>query len=104
MAVASIVLKKEESDLDDILARPIPGNIPEVEEWTPSPMDRCDYQDCPSQAYVRATGLAGVLFFCSHHYNKVESTDSGKRKLKAFAFNIQDRRDMLIENRLVGEN
>lgn len=104
MEVASTVPKKEESDLENILARPIPGNIPEVEEWIPSALDRCDHGSCPSQAYVQITGLAGTLMFCSHHYNKVTSAPGGTKKLKSFAFDVQDKREMLVENRLIGEN
>ena len=65
--------------------------------------DRCD-ADCSAQAYVRVTGVTGDLLFCSHHYNKIMDSPTGYEKMMAFAYEIQDERDRLIENRLVGEN
>ena len=64
--------------------------------------DRCDL--CQSQAYVLVKGVSGELMFCSHDYNSILSSETGKTKLEAFAFEIIDERDKLIENRLIGEN
>lgn len=63
--------------------------------------DRCDY--CGSQAYLMVRGVSGELLFCAHDYTKIISTESGKEKLEAFAFEIIDERSKLEENRLVGE-
>ena len=60
--------------------------------------DRCD--SCGAGAYVKVTGVTGELFFCGHHYNKFEDTES----MKAFAFDVLDERPFLFgENRLKGE-
>jgi hypothetical protein len=60
--------------------------------------DRCD--SCGAGAYVKITGVTGELFFCGHHYNKFENSES----MKAFAFDILDERPFLMgENRLKGE-
>ena len=60
--------------------------------------DRCD--SCGAGAYVKVTGVTGELFFCGHHYNKFENSES----MKAFAFDILDERPFLMgENRLKGE-
>ena len=59
--------------------------------------DRCD--SCGAAAYVKVTGVTGELLFCGHHYNKA----SGE-KLTAFAFDIIDEREKLIENRLQGDD
>lgn len=48
--------------------------------------------------------MSGELLFCGHDYVKILSSESGKAKLKAFAFEIIDEREKLEENRLVGEN
>lgn len=37
--------------------------------------------------------------FCAHHYN-----ESDGEKLQAFAFEVIDERERLIENRLVGSD
>jgi hypothetical protein len=42
--------------------------------------------------------------FCSHHYNKISSSPTSLEKLNAFAFEITDETDRLVENRLIGEN
>lgn len=94
MAVAFIVQTIEESELENTLARPLANNIPEVEDWTPSAQDRCDFE-CPAQALVKATGLYGVLYMCSHHYNTTIAKSSSANKLKAFAYSIQDKSDTL---------
>jgi hypothetical protein len=60
--------------------------------------DRCD--SCGAGAYVKVTGVTGELFFCGHHYNKFENSES----MKAFAFDVLDERPFLMgENRLKGE-
>lgn len=64
--------------------------------------DRCDY--CGSQAYIMVKGVSGELLFCAHDYVKILSSESGKAKLEAFAFEVIDEREKLEENRLVGEN
>lgn len=72
-------------------------------EWTLTNMDRCD-AGCSAQAFVRVVGVNGELLFCSHHYNKIVSTEKGYANLEKFAYQIIDERERLIENRLVGEN
>ena len=62
--------------------------------WTLLATDRCDAASCGAQAYVNVKGISGELLFCSHHYNKFDSD-----KLKAFAFEVIDERERLIENR-----
>lgn len=99
MVVDFIERKTERHEMEDTLARPIAGNAPEVEDWTPTPIYRCDYE-CPAQAMVRATGLYGELYFCHHHYSLIKRNDQLNNKLKTFAFDIQDKGDILIENRL----
>ncbi len=69
----------------------------ETKEWVLQASDRCDGPACSAQAYVKAIGVSGELFFCAHHYNAF----SGK-KLEAFAYEIIDERERLIENRLIG--
>jgi hypothetical protein len=59
--------------------------------------DRCDI--CGSQAYVQVKGVSGEILFCGHHYDS-----SNGDKLKAFAFEVIDERERLVENRLQGEN
>ena len=85
------------------MARPLANSIPEVDEWTPSQADRCDF-DCPAQAMVKATGLYGELMFCHHHYNQIIRSNSKQNKLKSFAFDIQDKSSVLEENRSKGAN
>lgn len=72
-------------------------------EWILTAVDRCD-ANCSAQAYVLVKGMSGELQFCSHHYNKITSTEVGKQKIEDFAFEIIDERERLIENRLVGDN
>lgn len=67
-------------------------------------LDRCDYADCPSQAYIKAIGVSGDLLFCAHHWTKIMNSDLGAARMEQFAFNIIDERDKLIENRLIGED
>ncbi len=71
----------------------------ETKEWVLAASDRCDGYECSAQAYVQVKGISGELMFCSHHFNKADGD-----KLRAFAFEIIDERDRLIENRLQGED
>lgn len=57
-------------------------------------LDRCDR--CQSQAYVKADGVNGELFFCGHHYAKVEKV------IGQWAYEIIDERDKLVEDKLKG--
>lgn len=50
-------------------------------------VDRCDR--CSAQAYVRATGVSGELYFCGHHFAGMEESVS------KWAFEIIDERDKL---------
>jgi hypothetical protein len=50
-------------------------------------VDRCDR--CSAQAYVRATGVSGELYFCGHHFAGMEESVS------KWAFEIIDERDRL---------
>lgn len=50
-------------------------------------LDRCDR--CSAQAYVRATGVSGELYFCGHHFAGMEES------LSKWAFEIIDERDRL---------
>jgi hypothetical protein len=59
--------------------------------------DRCD--QCVSQAYVRVVGLTGELFFCSHHYAKIESNPEAYHKLQSFSYAVQDERHKLSTKR-----
>jgi hypothetical protein len=69
----------------------------ETKEWVLTTADRCD--TCGAQAYVQVRGISGELMFCGHHYDT-----SNSDKLKAFAFEVVDERERLIENRLQGED
>lgn len=69
----------------------------EAKEWALTAEDRCDI--CGAQAYVQVRGISGELMFCGHHYDK-----SNNEKLSAFAFEVIDERDRLVENRLVGSD
>lgn len=71
----------------------------DTKEWTLTSTDRCDERNCGAQAYVLVKGVSGELTFCSHHYE-----ESSGEKLSAFAFEVVDERERLIENRLKGEN
>jgi hypothetical protein len=61
--------------------------------WKISGLDRCDL--CSSQAFIKAEGKNGSLYFCGHHYNKVISKPSGYANLMLFAHNIIDEREKL---------
>ena len=52
-----------------------------------SAQDRCDR--CGAQAFILAKGLAGDLYFCSHHFTKWEDG------IRNFSFEITDERDSL---------
>jgi len=54
--------------------------------------DRCDR--CSAQAYVKATGVSGELYFCGHHFAGMEES------LSKWAFEIVDERKRLVENKL----
>jgi hypothetical protein len=69
----------------------------ETKEWVLTAADRCD--SCYAQAYVQVKGVSGEILFCGHHYDA-----SNGDKLKAFAFEVIDERERLVENRLQGEN
>lgn len=56
-------------------------------------VDRCDR--CSAQAYVRATGVSGELYFCGHHFAGMEES------LSKWAFEIIDERDRLNKNKLI---
>jgi hypothetical protein len=64
--------------------------------------DRCD--KCDAQAYVMVKGVSGELMFCGHHYNKIMNDPAGYEKMMAFAFEVTDERDRLIENKLIGNH
>jgi hypothetical protein len=74
----------------------------EVQEWTLSPLDRCDR--CNAEALVKVTGLSGELMFCGHHYNKIMSIPDGYNSMMAFMVSIVDEREKLIENRAKGKD
>lgn len=69
----------------------------EIKEWVLAVSDRCDI--CDSQAYVQVKGVSGDILFCGHHYDS-NNTD----KLNAFAFEVIDERERLIENRSQGND
>lgn len=69
----------------------------EVKEWLLTGLDRCDV--CDAQAYVQVKGVAGDLLFCGHHFNKADGD-----KLQAFAFEIIDERERLIQNKSQGDD
>jgi hypothetical protein len=69
----------------------------EVKEWMLTGQDRCDV--CEAQAYVQVKGISGELMFCGHHFNKADGD-----KLQAFAFEIIDERERLIENKSQGDD
>jgi hypothetical protein len=66
----------------------------EVVEYYLTTADRCD--KCSAQAYVRATGVNGELYFCGHHFSGMEES------LSKWAFEIVDERERLIENKAKG--
>ncbi len=69
----------------------------DVKEWSLTGLDRCD--SCGAQAYVHVKGISGELMFCGHHFNKADG-----EKLQAFAFEIIDERDRLIQNKSQGDD
>lgn len=71
--------------------------------WVLSASDRCD-ADCSAQAYVKATGVSGELFFCGHHYEKIVNNAIGYDKMMKFAYEILDERERLIENKSQGDD
>jgi hypothetical protein len=77
--------------------------VVEKKEWVLNANDRCD-SGCNAQAYVYVKGLDGDLLFCAHHYENVMSDPSGYEKMMAFAIEIIDEREKLIENRLKGDD
>ena len=77
--------------------------LQETKEWVLTAVDRCD-AECSAQAYVIVKGVTGELLLCGNHYKKIMSSPTGKEKLEAFAFEIIDETDKLIENRLKGDN
>lgn len=66
----------------------------EVVEYYLTTADRCDR--CSAQAYVRATGVNGELYFCGHHFSGMEES------LSKWAFEIIDERERLVENKVKG--
>jgi hypothetical protein len=66
----------------------------EVVEYYLTTADRCD--KCSAQAYVRATGVNGELYFCGHHFSGMEES------LSKWAFEIVDERERLVENKAKG--
>jgi sulfur transfer protein SufE len=70
-------------------------SITEKKLWQLNALDRCD--SCQSQAFIKAEGKNGCLYFCGHHYNKIVNNPSGYANLMAFAFNIIDEREKLKE-------
>jgi hypothetical protein len=56
-------------------------------------LDRCDR--CSAQAYVKAVGVSGELYFCGHHFAGMEDS------LSKWAFEIIDERDKLNQNKLI---
>lgn len=77
--------------------------VVETVEWVLTANDRCDAKDCSAQAYVKATGVTGELLFCNHHYEGIVNSQDGYDKMMKFAFNINDERARLVENRLQGD-
>jgi hypothetical protein len=73
-------------------------------KWVLTANDRCDGKNCFAQAYIKATGVSGDLFFCSHHYEDIVNSSSGYEKMMNFAYEIVDERERLIENRSVGHD
>ncbi len=69
----------------------------DVKECSLTGLDRCDVFD--AQAYVHIKGISGELMFCGHHFNKANG-----EKLQAFAFEIIDERDRLIQNKSQGDD
>ena len=63
--------------------------------WKLNALDRCDL--CQSQAFIKAEGKNGSLYFCGHDYNKIVKNPSGYANLMSFAHNIIDEREKLRE-------
>lgn len=76
----------------------------EQPRWVLTANDRCDAKECGAQAYVRVTGVTGELLFCGHHYNKATSNEKGQANMSAFAFEVVDERERLIENKSKGDD
>ena len=76
----------------------------QIAEHQLTALDRCDAEDCPSQAYIKAIGVSGELLFCSHHWRAIMRSPTGKQKMDDFAYKVVDETGKLVENRLVGEN
>lgn len=76
----------------------------ETLEWVLTANDRCDAKDCSAQAYVKATGVAGELLFCGHHYESLVNNAVGYDKMMKFAFKIEDERERLVQNRSRGDD
>ena len=76
----------------------------ETAEWVLTANDRCDTKNCGAQAYVKATGVTGELFFCGHHYEEVVNNSAGYDRMMKFAYELVDEREKLVENRLVGSD
>ena len=66
----------------------------EVVEYYLTTADRCD--KCSAQAYVKATGVNGELYFCGHHFFFFFES------LSKWAFEIVDERERLVENKAKG--
>ena len=73
----------------------------DVVVWQLGPQDRCD--SCSAEALVRVKGVAGELFFCGHHYNKIMDNPAGYEKMMDFMYEVLDERDKLIQNKLKDE-
>lgn len=65
----------------------------ESKEKVLTALDRCD--SCGAQAYVKVSGVSGELTFCSHHYTKIMSSESGRESMGKFAFETIDERDFI---------
>ena len=79
-------------------------NTVDKEKLSLSISDRCDSMGCAAQAYVAVRGLSGELFFCAHHYEKILSDSAGYEKMMSFMLEVLDNREMLNENRLIGDH
>lgn len=100
--MAFIVQTTERGSVPNATINTLEKRDSRVEEWVPDATQRCDHADCPSQGYVNITGVSGNLIFCGHHFEKIMRV--AEAKVKAFAFDIQDKRSLLIENRLKGDD
>jgi hypothetical protein len=59
--------------------------------------DRCD--QCGGQAYVLVSGITGELFFCGHHFSKIEKNETAHEKLISFAYVVHDQRANISDKR-----